>query len=313
MFFHINRIEFMVTYYCTGRCMHCSVGDLLNTGQCKHVDGQAAAKAVRDLSDRFQINSVMTFGGEPLLFPDVVCAIHAQATKSGIPTRQIITNGYFNKDKGKIKETAAALADSGVNNILISADSFHQQIIPLEIVHQFAESAIKSGISNVKLSPAWVVDKDHKNVYNEETRTILSRFSDLDIGISKGNNIFMSGNAVKNLSEFYNRQALDLSLACGHMPYTESLDHISTACIVPNGDVMVCSFPIGNIYEEDINSILTRYNPYENEYMKTILSEGVNGLVQMAADRGLAVDVSQCWSVCEACKTLVQAMNAAQK
>jgi MoaA/NifB/PqqE/SkfB family radical SAM enzyme len=289
------------------------VGDLLNTGECKHIDGQFAAKAVRELAERCHVESVMTFGGEPLLFPDVVCAIHSQAAKSGIPARQLITNGYFNKDNEKIRETAAALANSGVNHILISVDSFHQDIIPFEMVHQFAECAIKASIPDVRLSPAWVVDKEHDNFYNEQTRDIISRFSDLNIGISKGNNIFMAGNAVKNLSKFYNRQEVDLSLACGHMPYTEPLDHISTISIVPNGDVMICSFPIGNIYEEDIDAILSRYNPYDNAYMKTILSEGINGLVQIAADQGLAIDISQCWSVCEACKTLVQAMNAAHK
>lgn len=34
----------------------------------------------------------MTFGGEPLLYPEVVCKIHKAAEEMGIPERTIITN-----------------------------------------------------------------------------------------------------------------------------------------------------------------------------------------------------------------------------
>lgn len=97
-YLHIRRIEFMTTYFCPGRCKHCSVGGRLHPKEGDvHVRAKEAADAVKTLSRIFPVSSVMTFGGEPLLFPETVCAIHQTAASCGIPARQIITNGYFLK------------------------------------------------------------------------------------------------------------------------------------------------------------------------------------------------------------------------
>ena len=52
---------------------------------------------------------------------------------------ELITNGFFTKDKDRINEVVKQLADSGVNSILLSVDAFHQETIPLEPVKCFAE------------------------------------------------------------------------------------------------------------------------------------------------------------------------------
>ena len=104
---NINRIEFVVTMACTGKCKHCSEGDHTNcTG---HIDADVATKAVRDLCENYKIESLMTFGGEPLLYPEVVCAIHRTAADMGIPKRDLITNGFFSKDFRKIKQVVQNL------------------------------------------------------------------------------------------------------------------------------------------------------------------------------------------------------------
>ena len=105
-----------------------------------HIDGEAAARVVREACDKFSIDSVMTFGGEPLLYIDEVCAIHKAAYEMGIPKRQVITNGYFSKDTDVIKRIAARLAENGVNSIALSVDAFHQETIPIEPVKTFANA-----------------------------------------------------------------------------------------------------------------------------------------------------------------------------
>ena len=126
---NLNRIEFVITYACTGRCKHCSEGEHSDVG--KHIDGDMAASVVRDVAGRYDVTSVMTFGGEPLLYPETVYAVHAAAKELHIPKRQLITNGFFSKDDMIIKQTARELARCGVNAILLSVDAFHQEIIPL--------------------------------------------------------------------------------------------------------------------------------------------------------------------------------------
>ena len=64
----LHRIEFIITDACSGRCKHCSNGERSSNGE--SVNTNAAATAIKQLADRFEIKSVMTFGGEPLLDPE---------------------------------------------------------------------------------------------------------------------------------------------------------------------------------------------------------------------------------------------------
>ena len=96
---NLNRIEFVVTMACTGHCKHCSEGDhRFHTG---HIDADVAADAIREICAQYRIASLMTFGGEPLIYPEVICQIHRTATEMGIPRREVITNGFFSKDKSE--------------------------------------------------------------------------------------------------------------------------------------------------------------------------------------------------------------------
>lgn len=260
-----------------------------------------ATVAIRWLAKHFPITSVMTFGGEPLLYPDVVGAIHSTARDCGIEARQIITNGYFSKEDERIQEVADLLSDSGVNNLLLSVDAFHQQTIPIQPVYHFAKMVKEAGVENVQLQPSWVVNKDRENSYNDRTKEILNEFADLEIPVGEGNDIFMAGNAIKYLAEYYDSPKLDLSKVCGTMPYTDALTDIKSISIVPNGDVMLCSYVIGNIYEESIADIVARYNPYENDFMRAILTGGGKALLEVMAEKGISVNRAECYSVCDLC------------
>ena len=309
-YMNIKRIEFVVTYQCSGKCIHCSVGDRLNQADGHyHVRIPEAVKAIEWLSGHYGVSSVMTFGGEPLLYPDVVCAIHSTAASCGIEARQLITNGYFSKEEQRIGKVAKELKDAGVNNLMLSVDAFHQQTIPLELVYRFAQSAKLAGIPKLRLQPAWLVNQSHDNPYNQKTKEILSAFEALDIPVSSGNDIFLSGNAAKYLSEYYDAPKQNLTDSCGTLPYTEPLNNITSLSIVPNGDVMICSFVIGNIYRESMEEIVARYNPYENECMKAILTGGALGLVDLARKRGVSVDCEVCYSVCVLCRRICGADN----
>ena len=301
-YMNIDRIEFMVTYQCSGKCKHCSVADKLNhLDGFKHVKIDKAVEVIKRVSEMFPVSSVMTFGGEPLLYPDVVCAIHETASSIGVGTKQLITNGYFTKDGEHRKQVATALKNAGLNNLLLSVDSFHQETIPFQAIYEFAKFSKEAGIPKISLHPAWVVNQEHNNPYNAETKQILSRFSNLDIPVSNGNNIFMAGNAVRNLVEYYGEPHLDLSEMCGTAPYTASLNNITSLSIVPNGDVMVCGFVIGNIYQQNIQDIICHYNPYEDEWMYAVLHGGARELLELSKRNGYIIDTSSCYSACDLC------------
>ena len=97
---NINRIEFVITNSCTGKCKHCSQGEHVSN---EHIDTELAVQAVHDICNDYKIDSLMTFGGEPLLYPETVFEIHSAAKECGIKYRELITNGYFSKKIDRIQ------------------------------------------------------------------------------------------------------------------------------------------------------------------------------------------------------------------
>ena len=243
---NLNKIEFVVTYACTGRCKHCSEGDHASCGE--RIDPQVAADAVRKIAAEYDIKTVMTFGGEPLLYTDAVERIMTAAKELNIPKRQIITNGYFSKNAEKIREVAQRLAACGVNDLLLSVDAFHQETIPLETVKIFAAEAKKCGIP-IRLSPAWLVSVTDDNPYNVKTREILDSFADLELPVGEGNVIFPEGNALKYFAEYFTETLPE-------NPYVEDPCDVRCVSFEPNGDVLG-----GNAYERDIMEIIKGYAP----------------------------------------------------
>ena len=243
---NLNKIEFVVTYACTGRCKHCSEGDHKSCGE--RIDPEIAADAVRKIASEYDIKTVMTFGGEPLLYPDAVYSVMSAAKELGIEKRQIITNGYFSKNREKIREVATGLFECGVNQLLLSVDAFHQETIPLDTVKIFAKEAIDLGIP-VKLQPAWLVSPTDDNPYNNKTREILDSFVDMNIPENDGNVIFPEGNAIKYLSDYFKGDLPE-------NPYVDDPYDVRCASFSPNGDVLD-----GNVYTQDILEIIKNYNP----------------------------------------------------
>ena len=97
---NLNKIEFVVTDACTGHCKQCSEGDHTACGE--HIDPRVAADAVGTVAESYNIQTVMTFGGEPLLFPNTVYAVMEAAKEHNVPRRQVITNGYFSTDRSHV-------------------------------------------------------------------------------------------------------------------------------------------------------------------------------------------------------------------
>lgn len=242
---NLNRIEFVVTNACGGRCKHCSQGSHISN---EHIDDLKAEQAIYDICSHYNIDSLMTFGGEPLLYPETVCKIHSAARKMNIPQRELITNGYFSKDVNRIKEVARMLSQSGINNICLSVDAFHQETIPLEYVKEFASAVVKEEIS-IHTHPAWLVSADDDNPYNLKTRELLNEFNAMGIEQSSGNVIFPSGNALKYLGEYFDKNIKY------HNPYVEDARNMKTISFSAKGDVLG-----GNIYDNSILDIINSYN-----------------------------------------------------
>lgn len=216
----------------------------------EHLTAYIAVRALEKINSVFPLQSVMTFGGEPLLYPDTVIAIHNAARKANILKRQLITNGFFSKDERTITTVARDIAESGVNDILVSADAFHQDTIPLKQVLLFTETLLNCGVHFVRVHPAWLVNKDYNNPYNAKTKEILKSFERLGVLPSNGNVIFPAGNALKYLSKYFDKNTAYVNR------YEQDQKNLRSVCIEPNGNFLNC-----NIYDENFLNTLDEYCP----------------------------------------------------
>jgi hypothetical protein len=305
-YINLTRLEYSVTYQCTSRCRHCYAHAEQPPGSPRHIDAGLAVHIVREIGQRHPLGSVMTFGGEPLLYPEVVCAIHAEAKALGIPTRHVITNGYWTRDESKIRAVADALVQSGVNGVFISVDAFHQECVPLEVVKRSAAALWDAGLRNVRWNPCWLVSEDDDNVYNHQTRAILDELETSlpMVPAGDGNVMEPEGKALANFRAYF-RPGFDWPRkSCQDVPYMSRLDDVQSICAEPNGDIPVCDWVLGNAAREDVTQILARYDPYADPAMKLILEEGVEGIVRQARAMGIELREEGYYSICDLCTSL---------
>jgi MoaA/NifB/PqqE/SkfB family radical SAM enzyme len=300
---NLKRIEFFITYKCTSKCEHCSVYSDKPYDLSHQIDYEQAELIITNACDNYKIESVMTFGGEPLLFPELVCKIHKKAKECGIPDRQIITNGYWSNNKITINEIVSMIRSVGVNDILVSIDCFHEKHLNYEIVKFTLEQLKKGTLANIKLHPVWVENKDAVNPYNNKTKMILEEFQYLNIPISNGNILFPSGRAIQNLSEYLPPATMNIKGSCKDQPYADMPNNIESICVEPNGDIIACN-AIGNINQKELMEILNDYNYKNDKVLKAMVETGSNGVYTLAKENNLKLTNNGYYSVCELCKDI---------
>jgi MoaA/NifB/PqqE/SkfB family radical SAM enzyme len=268
-------------------------------------------EAVQVVLGRFAIDSMMTYGGEPLLYPTITAKLHRIGQSHNLRSQELITNGFFSKNIKKIQEVADELLHSGVSRILVSVDSFHQERIPIEFVELFIDSVLKTGFQNILLHPAWLISRNSDNEYNIKTKEILDALkSKLHVSVSNGNIISPAGLSRDNLRPYYEDKELDLNLRCGDIPYTNPLTKITKFRFLPNGNVNICrGLCIGNIFENSMESILEQYDPFLDELTSMILNGGIKQLSEYLIANNVNIDASQYYGLCDYCSDCIKAIS----
>jgi hypothetical protein len=303
-YLNLRRMEYIVTYRCTSSCAHCCNGGK-GTEDPAHIDEKAAVDVLRALAETYDLESVMTFGGEPMLYPEIVFAIHDAAASLGIAKRQIITNGKWGYDKSETKTIAEQLFDHGVNQVSLSVDAFHQEYITLETVRYTAEALLEVGIHDISWNPCWLESIDAQNAYNEKTRIHLERLNDLPIRLGDGNTVEPAGNAINRLAQYFEKlESFDIS-SCDEMPYTGRADAVTALCMEPNGNIPICaSMMLGNVYENRIEELLKRYDPHADQKMRIILEKGLSVFMERWKKRHERERSIKYYTVCEMCSDI---------
>ena len=199
---------------------------------------------------------------------------------------------------------ASKLAESGVTNMCISVDVFHQEYIPIDVVNHNVRALVDAGVT-VKWSPCWVNSREHDNQWNARTKAILNELKPLNVPEGEGNIVQPSGNALNFLREFLPAKNPSPQGGCEDVPYSSRLDQTKAISIEPDGNIPVCrEFSIGNAGTQNILNILENHNPHKIPEMEAILQGGMAGLEEYAAHKGMSTAPGGYYSICDKCLDL---------
>lgn len=305
MYLNLDRVEFTMTYHCTGRCAHCSQGEMSGHPP-GHLPYALCEGVLTRLAQRFPLRSAMCFGGEPLLWPEDTVALLREAKAAGIPRRQVITNGYFSRDPARVAQVAGWLGEVGAE-VLLSADAFHQRRIPLSAALDFARRLAADGRCRLRIHPAWLQGPQGQNEWDEETRRVLAAFVAEGFAVSSGNQIAPAGSAARHLGRYFFRPAaLDGSFRCGQAPYTTPLDRGETLSVLPDGTVALCAFSIGDLRCQGIDEIVDGYDPFARPDIAALLRGGVAGYRAYVGEQGVEVGEEGLYTPCDLCRRLTE-------
>lgn len=300
-FIDLDRLEFLVTYACSSDCDHCSVRSAGKQRMPPHMDPGKALGAIDQACDLFGIRSLMTFGGEPLLFPEFTCALLSRAAERGIGDRQVITNGSWSKDRARIDEIVAMLEESGPTSILVSIDCFHEKHLDYSIVEHSLGRLREGARSELLLHPVWVGGKDAGNAYNARTKELLARFGTYGIPESEGNVLFPAGRALERLPDCLPPKTKAFSGSCADQPYSNPPNAVRSLCLEPDGSVVACE-AIGNVNVQSIADIVSEYD-FRNDPVRRAMAEGgIAAVLSLARQRGISMAEDGYYSLCELCK-----------
>ncbi len=299
----LKRVEFIITNKCSSKCIHCSNIDNKNTNR---VIDEVTTKGILDsVVKNYKIDSVMTFGGESLLYPEITTSIFKYAKDLEIPNRQLITNCYWSKNIKRINEICSMLVDCGVNDLLLSVDSFHQEYLDFEIVDYTINKLSKLNFKSIKLHPCWFESKDSQNKYDIQTNNFLNQLSKYNIEISQGNILFPAGAAITNFPDKFKALKDINEIVCGSMPYTDNPQMVESICVNPDGKIG------GLCYGEDmsITDFLDSYNPFSDKLLNSFLTNGIEELKNILVQQNVDFNIENYYSTCDACKALRKSLN----
>ncbi len=246
-------------------------------------------------------------GGEPMLHPSLVEGLVAYASGRGLRT-ELVTNCSWAASQEKATGTLKRLRDAGLDVLNMSADDFHQAVIPFERVRNCYEAAKGLGIKMVIM-------------------TALSRSSRIDLGevsrlceeevVRPGGSGLPQGSVIGLESGF-----IPVGRG-GKIPSSEwRLDGspLTGGCeavlrdigVRPRGEVMPCcsasatlpGFSIGNLSDWDLEDLIDE--AWRSEVFRVLREKGPMGLTE--AHPG-GVYVNKCHLCSEVLRPILASMS----
>lgn len=240
-------------------------------------------------------------GGEPLLFPNQVRALLAQAKALGWSERWLFTNAFWACSRPVAKRRLVALVRNGLTGLSLSADSFHQQFIPLDHLRHLMTAAQELSVPSLFLDVRLFERLDADNPFDKETALILQRLGSLDHWIVHQGPPLLVGRAATALAPLLPTQPLATFNRCPGAWTGGPLLNPAGVDIDPCGTVSLCpGLSIGNITTAPLKDLLVPTLWNRSSPIRCLAQGGPARLASLLNARNS--EVKPCYaSACAAC------------
>jgi MoaA/NifB/PqqE/SkfB family radical SAM enzyme len=229
---------------------------------------------------------VCIFGGETLLYPELLFNVIKEVKKFEVPRVSVITNGFWGENEKLARKYVRNMKDAGLDKLIVSVDAFHQEFIRLETVKNVLQAAEDVKIENIEIDAKVLGTLGEDNVFNERTKALLEevqRSFNVEIDIKP---VGLYGRAAHNLARYLPSKDIPQG-RCDSLHYYGSLKEPTGIEIEPNGWVWICvGIAIGNAKTDALSRILQEYDYRENPVIRIVVDDGPAGLLRLAIKKG---------------------------
>jgi len=286
---NLRSMVILVTMRCNCNCAHCFY--FTRNSKPDPIDPDVIEEALKSIDEEHNIQNVHFAGGEPLYYYEVMRECIECCKNFGIHNFSLSTNGIWASDPDITHKKMTELRELGVNSIGVSADSFHQRVVPIENVFNILKTGNSkwyTGEWNIStyVSSVYVGYSTYDCQANRKTNEILRDIYNEGYWIMP-NIAGAHGRSVSIIpKELYVNKKLDrkcweFNFGCLHP------NGPTTVLIDPSGYVDGCfGVPLGNLYKESMLDMFEGYFKNPGPVISILHKEGALGLKRLAVERG---------------------------
>jgi MoaA/NifB/PqqE/SkfB family radical SAM enzyme len=306
---NLKRLELSLTTKCNSQCTYCQAD--ASPQNIESMEVKDAHNYLIEAATASSLESLLVFGGEPMLYPARVTAIFKKAQALKISKLGMLTNGFWGQDEKKARKMAKQLKSAGLNILGISIDAFHFEYLPLDYPRNAAQASVKAGVKQVTWNVAVLDSIDGANHYDRLTRHLLKELE--PVGIEAHiHKVVPVGRALSNIPQYFRHTSLEGPCE-GEEPIGNTLTNPGSVCIEPNGSVDICwHLTIGNARQKPLSQILGEYDWKKDRIIKTLVEGGPMGLLDKCRTNKGQFDRGRYINKCHLCIEIRKGLNLRQ-
>ncbi|MEE8340994.1 MAG: radical SAM protein [Candidatus Neomarinimicrobiota bacterium] len=255
----LEQIHFLLTYTCNYECDHCFLYCGPNTEGTFTLD--QVQKVLNDAQNIKTVEWIYFEGGEPFLYYPLMLKGLQLAKELGFKTG-IVTNSYWATSVEDAKLWLKPIIDSGIDNISLSDDSFHNDDTGENSAKIASYAASELGFSANSIC----IDKPSVRVPVDDKGAPVI-----------GGGALFKGRAVEKLTSGLPTKSVENFVECKH----EELVAPTRVHIDSLGNVQVCQgVSIGNMWHKPLSQIINEYDVKNHPVCRLLSSGGPYKLAQ---------------------------------